>query len=749
MSNIASPNQLNMLDDASLTKYAAAQKAAGNMANFSLAFQISNDRSRMRQQAAAQAMGGVKPPVADVDLQQMAVNANQVPNTPTGIPQAGAGSVGQAPEIQNAAKGGLLPEHQGIGKLRAKNLEAFADGGITGYADEGLVNKDPKQAFAQQYQGLATQVAQQLGVSPGVVIAHWGQESAWGKKPVGQYNFGNIKDFSGKGTKAFDKSEKSTSAYRNYDDPQDFANDYVDQIKRNFPKAVGAGSDIRAFASGLQNGRLGQYASDANYGKHLTSTFNSILPFSSAQAETVPGAQPKATAPAPTATSNEPTQAELDAASKPAFVTPSSGKGRQAGPISNAIASGQGQLQMLQGAGDTAYDIAGIVPNAVWGGYHLLGGKTPEEKFWGTTPNLKKSFENLGIRPKDSTDPTMQGFRTFGNVLAAGVNPVAAAETSGTAVNKGLAALAASKEAAAAKAAQKTEALRLPDSGVTLYPPAPHEGFVEGVPNLRIAPENIGPDAQAIRQGQQMTALEQDQAAAAKAGQEAVLARQQAQASAKPAITMGEATPAAEAVKDATLATAAAPTAQAVLGGASSASADNGPDFDKLWGPGATVGDVTNYKGPAEAPSVKDIGKTVTDTGGGRDWNDFLLNLGLGLMAGQSPYALQNLGTAGIGALKAEREQKNQALQDAYLKAKTTEATNASDLDYQAKLARLKAEPFNPAKAYADVYLPGHERAASVPGSTLGAPMTFAEFARMFPVATTQPSGNATIYSRD
>jgi hypothetical protein len=47
-----------------------------------------------------------------------------------------------------------------------------------------------------------------------------------------------------------------------------------------------------------------------------------------------------------------------------------------------------------------------------------------------------------------------------------------------------------------------------------------------------------------------------------------------------------------------------------------------------------------------------------------RDWNDLLLNLGLGLMAGQSPYALQNLGTAGLGALKNEQEKKRYELEE-------------------------------------------------------------------------------------
>jgi hypothetical protein len=89
-------------------------------------------------------------------------------------------------------------------------------------------------------------------------------------------------------------------------------------------------------------------------------------------------------------------------------------------------------------------------------------------------------------------------------------------------------------------------------------------------------------------------------------------------------------------------------------------------DFDKLWGPGATVGNVTNLQGTPTTLTTGDISKTATDTSGkgGRDYNDFLLNLGLGLMAGKSPYALQNLGEAGLGALRQEQETKKQTLQE-------------------------------------------------------------------------------------
>ena len=67
----------------------------------------------------------------------------------------------------------------------------------------------------------------------------------------------------------------------------------------------------------------------------------------------------------------------------------------------------------------------------------------------------------------------------------------------------------------------------------------------------------------------------------------------------------------------------------------------------------------------------------MTDTAGGkggRDWNDFLLNLGLGMMAGTSPYAMQNIGTAGIGALKQEQEARLQGLKERQVAAEERKA---------------------------------------------------------------------------
>jgi len=61
----------------------------------------------------------------------------------------------------------------------------------------------------------------------------------------------------------------------------------------------------------------------------------------------------------------------------------------------------------------------------------------------------------------------------------------------------------------------------------------------------------------------------------------------------------------------------------------------------------------------ADKKELIDVAKASLPKGKGSDYgNDFLLMLGLGLMGGQSPNALTNLGQAGIGALKHVQESR-------------------------------------------------------------------------------------------
>lgn len=74
---------------------------------------------------------------------------------------------------------------------------------------------------------------------------------------------------------------------------------------------------------------------------------------------------------------------------------------------------------------------------------------------------------------------------------------------------------------------------------------------------------------------------------------------------------------------------------------------------------------------PADVPgSIKDITKSVASGQGGNNYlNEMMTMLGLGMMAGKSPYATQNIGEAGIGALKFGKELKAADAEERYKNA--------------------------------------------------------------------------------
>jgi flagellum-specific peptidoglycan hydrolase FlgJ len=125
---------------------------------------------------------------------------------------------------------------------------------------------------------LAAAVGAELGVATDVLLAKWGLETGWGKSIIpGTNNLGNIKDPTQKGPRAYDKAEGSNDSYAKYSSLAEFGQSYVDLIKRNFPKAMNTGSDASAFGAGLKDGRIGSYATDANYTNKIVQTASSIM----------------------------------------------------------------------------------------------------------------------------------------------------------------------------------------------------------------------------------------------------------------------------------------------------------------------------------------------------------------------------------------------------------------------------------------------------------------------------------------
>jgi flagellum-specific peptidoglycan hydrolase FlgJ len=255
--------QLRMLPDAALQRVAMMYKDDAIV----LPLVASESSARKKVRAAAQAqMAQPQPKVNEQAIMAMAPQP----------PAPGIAAL-QAPNMQSMADGGIAgyPDDDD-GSLISRNepVVRMAGGGVPGYKDGGAAKA--KNTFIEQYRDLAEQVGSETGVDPALILSQWGLESAWGTKTVGQFNFGNIKDVTGKGPRAEDKAEGSTDAYKTYKSPQEFAADYTSLLKRNFPKALGAGSDLGKFTEGLSKGRTGTYATDPAYAMKVGRVYSDL-----------------------------------------------------------------------------------------------------------------------------------------------------------------------------------------------------------------------------------------------------------------------------------------------------------------------------------------------------------------------------------------------------------------------------------------------------------------------------------------
>jgi hypothetical protein len=115
-------------------------------------------------------------------------------------------------------------------------------------------------------------------------------------------------------------------------------------------------------------------------------------------------------------------QEEIDAASKPAFVTPKSGKGRKEGNISKQLKSGDAYINMAKGVTELPYDIAGAPMDIAMLVRQGLTGQAPAGQV-GTSDYIKSKMTELGIRPAPPADPTAKGFYTAGELLSNLTNP--------------------------------------------------------------------------------------------------------------------------------------------------------------------------------------------------------------------------------------------------------------------------------------------------------------------------------------
>ena len=141
-----------------------------------------------------------------------------------------------------------------------------------------------KSDFVQALLPAATAAGQKLGVDPQTLIAHAALETGWGKNMPRNadgscsFNLFGIKAGSSwqgpvanAATTEFrgGVAGRETASFRSYASPEACLNDYASMLasKPRYGAALGTGSDVTAFASGLQRGG---YATDPQYVNKLS-----------------------------------------------------------------------------------------------------------------------------------------------------------------------------------------------------------------------------------------------------------------------------------------------------------------------------------------------------------------------------------------------------------------------------------------------------------------------------------------------
>jgi flagellar protein FlgJ len=141
-----------------------------------------------------------------------------------------------------------------------------------------------QQDFVSALRPAATAAARELGVDPDAIIAHAALETGWGRSmPAGadgrsSFNLFGIKAGSGWNGAAVQsrtsefasgRMQQVSARFRAYGSADESMRDYVRLIKDNprYAAAIGTGSDVEAFARGLQRGG---YATDPAYVEKLT-----------------------------------------------------------------------------------------------------------------------------------------------------------------------------------------------------------------------------------------------------------------------------------------------------------------------------------------------------------------------------------------------------------------------------------------------------------------------------------------------
>jgi len=472
-------SQIAMLPDAALKQMAMMHKSDP----YVLPLIISEDgrRKQMRQAAQAQMAAMPQPKVNEAALAQM----------------------------------GMLPEDQGIGMLAAPNMQRMADGGIAGYGDDEGMAQGGMLDFAQRSEpvlrmasggvpgykvgGLTPELekfideqAKLNGIPSSTLRAviqaeSEGKVGAQSKTSTAQGLMQIINDTFRRGG---GDPEKRKDPFENIRVGakvlgQDAAA-LRGQLKRDVtPEELyathvlgrGTGSRLLQADPNMTMAQVLKSADPENADKIISSnsklfgdgkkTVGEVMQtFSNKMASAMPVASAQAGEP-PKNTSTQPealTEKERAALEQPAFMTPSSGKGRKEGKLSEVIKSGEAPRQMALGVGDLPYNLAGAPMDIGYAVSKAFGNKGPAPALG--SEHLKQLGTKYLGREADSTDPTLRGFRTAGELGSMVVDPFSATRKVAQTA-EGLEALALAQRAKTAEAEAKVAT----PVGMRLEPP--------------------------------------------------------------------------------------------------------------------------------------------------------------------------------------------------------------------------------------------------------------------------------------
>jgi hypothetical protein len=151
---------------------------------------------------------------------------------------------------------------------------------------------DHVKMFTEEYSPIAVQVSKQTGIAPSLLLAQWGMESDYGRKPVGHFNFGNVKDLSGTGNEGVDNKTKSKDKYLNFESPEAFGDYYANLMRRLYPNALNTGNDVSKYTEGLRSGAKGSYFEDEKYENKLRGAYKVTSNFYSDAGDTTGTKEP-------------------------------------------------------------------------------------------------------------------------------------------------------------------------------------------------------------------------------------------------------------------------------------------------------------------------------------------------------------------------------------------------------------------------------------------------------------------------